>query len=480
MKNIARIIFALLLIFTSCSKSSDGDKDIEPIEYTLTISITPDDSGSVNPTSASYDSGVELSIEASPLNGYFFKEWTGSVQSTVNPVSVTMNSNKNIIAVFEKLDTDQDGVIDDLDQCPDTPTGSTVNEIGCPAAGLFLDQNGVTIKCDESSNIGDTAVINGINYVIVDESILRQMVNDDEDVTTVCTCKITDMNRLFQNKTEFNQDIGSWDVSLVTNTSYMFENTSFNADISSWDISNVTTMYYMFKDSPFNQPIGEWNVGNVTTMYGLFQNTPFNQTIGKWNVSSVTNMGDMFLATPFNQSIADWDVSNVITMFRMFYRSEFNQPIGEWNVGNVIMMFGMFWDSQFNQPIANWNVGSVAEMSSMFESSMFNQDIGSWNVANVEDMTEMFSESVFNKSLENWNVGNVTSMYRMFKNSSFDQPIASWNVESVTNMSEMFSSSIFNQDLSSWNVDRVNNCIGFNSNTMQWTLPKPNFTNCTP
>jgi hypothetical protein len=38
----------------------------------------------------------------------------------------------------------------------------------------------------------------------------------------------------------------------------------------------------------------------------------------------------------------------------------------------------------------------------------------------------------------------------------------------------------FNQDLSSWNVDGVVQCLGFNIETPQWLLPKPNFTNCIP
>ncbi|MDB2702449.1 BspA family leucine-rich repeat surface protein [Flavobacteriaceae bacterium] len=50
----------------------------------------------------------------------------------------------------------------------------------------------------------------------------------------------------------------------------------------------------------------------------------------------------------------------------------------------------------------------------------------------------------------------------------------------VTNMSGMFNESHFNRDISNWDVSNVINCREFSINTPQWTLPKPNFTNCDP
>ena len=92
---------------------------------------------------------------------------------------------------------------------------------------IYLATNGVTIKCDVRGMVGDTFEINGITYTIVDEALLRQMVDDGEDVTTVCTSRVTDMSLLFSGKS-FNQDIGSWDVSNVTDMRDMFAGSEFN------------------------------------------------------------------------------------------------------------------------------------------------------------------------------------------------------------------------------------------------------------
>ncbi|MDC0189465.1 BspA family leucine-rich repeat surface protein [Flavobacteriales bacterium] len=134
--------------------------------------------------------------------------------------------------------------------------------------------------------------------------------------------------------------ISDWDVSIVTDMSYMFNNAeTFNQDIGGWDVSIVTDMSYMFNNAEtFNQDIGGWDVSNVTNMAMMFQNADsFNQDIGDWDVSQVTNMLYMFtLAYSFNQDIGDWDVSQVTYMQSMFASADsFNQDIGSWDVSNV-------------------------------------------------------------------------------------------------------------------------------------------------
>jgi len=110
---------------------------------------------------------------------------------------------------------------------------------------------------------------------------------------------------MFTNTYTFNQDLGAWDVSSVTDMSGMFYSSGFNQDISTWDVSSVTDMSSMFGFSEFNQDIGAWDVSSVTDMSWMFrsynattQGSPtqqsFFQDISAWDVSSVTKMYGMF------------------------------------------------------------------------------------------------------------------------------------------------------------------------------------------
>ena len=73
---------------------------------------------------------------------------------------------------------------------------------------IYLASNGVTVRCDESNN-GDTATIGDKEYTVVDETGLRAMIANDEDVTCVCTSNVTNMSFMFNPASSFNQDIGS-------------------------------------------------------------------------------------------------------------------------------------------------------------------------------------------------------------------------------------------------------------------------------
>ena len=136
------------------------------------------------------------------------------------------------------------------------------------------------------------------------------------------TCTATDAPTIstgnlqftFRTCTQFNGNIGNWDVSGVNNMVGLFFSCSvFNQDISSWDVSNVTTFQRTFRNATaFNQDISGWNVSNATNMREMFRSaTAFNQSLNSWQVqklSDITNFMD-------GKTAADYDSSKLAAIY---------------------------------------------------------------------------------------------------------------------------------------------------------------------
>jgi len=168
---------------------------------------------------------------------------------------------------------------------------------------LYFDENGVTIKANiESIEAGETYELNGESYKVVDSIILKEMIDNNKDISKVVTTLVEDMSSLLEGKNDFNQDISSWDVSNVGSFRNMFSGLeTFNQDLSFWDVSNATHMSHMFIEA-----------------------ISFNSDISKWDVSNVLNFDCMFCdAHTFNQDLTAWDVSKALDCFG-FNNNAFN------------------------------------------------------------------------------------------------------------------------------------------------------------
>jgi surface protein len=180
--------------------------------------------------------------------------------------------------------------------------GQNTGNQGSTAAstGLSIGANQVTIIADSSLKPGDRAVLNGIEYLIVDNQSLREIVvNQREDLSRLVTTYVTDMSELFKNKQTLTPNISSWDTSNVTHMKSMFEGaTIYNGDVSFWNTGKVTDFSYMFAQTGgFNQDIGSWDTKASTNMEGMFYKAAvFNQDLSYWCVSLITQPPTLFSA----------------------------------------------------------------------------------------------------------------------------------------------------------------------------------------
>jgi hypothetical protein len=81
--------------------------NLNAVCYTLTTNVSPAGSGMVSASaqncSGGYLSGTVVQLTATPNSGYAFSSWSGDAISTSNPVSVTMDANKNTTANLTAL-----------------------------------------------------------------------------------------------------------------------------------------------------------------------------------------------------------------------------------------------------------------------------------------------------------------------------------------------------------------------------------------
>ena len=70
--------------------------------YSLTTNVTPAESGSVSPARGEFDEGEQVKITVSANEHWVFTGWGGDYSGKENPVTIVMDNDKSVTALFEK------------------------------------------------------------------------------------------------------------------------------------------------------------------------------------------------------------------------------------------------------------------------------------------------------------------------------------------------------------------------------------------
>ena len=100
--------------------------------YTLTTAAIG--SGTVSPASNTYPATTAVLITATPAAGWQFYRWDGDVSGSSNPVTIVMNANKTVTAIFTEV----------------TPTVPNSNKLSI--SSRLFDANGIPVGTDVAVN----------------------------------------------------------------------------------------------------------------------------------------------------------------------------------------------------------------------------------------------------------------------------------------------------------------------------------------
>ena len=172
---LTTILILIGFLSNSCNLIN-GDRS-----YNFTTTASPEEGGTIDPPSGSYDSGEQLSVKANPSEGWRFDRWEGDFANiTVNPVNISMTKDYNIIAVFKRRDYPLhisvigEGIVEEeilQQKSTEYPFGTTVQLTAVPHEGwqfvywegdVETTENPTVIEITTENNV--TAVFEPINY----------------------------------------------------------------------------------------------------------------------------------------------------------------------------------------------------------------------------------------------------------------------------------------------------------------------------
>ncbi|TVR27690.1 MAG: hypothetical protein EA390_13540, partial [Balneolaceae bacterium] len=76
-------------------------------QYSLSLKTEGQGSVKKSPDQQSYTDGARVTLNATPADGWSFKQWKGDLSGSTNPVTITVDQDKSVTAVFEEIPAEE-------------------------------------------------------------------------------------------------------------------------------------------------------------------------------------------------------------------------------------------------------------------------------------------------------------------------------------------------------------------------------------
>ena len=97
-----RIFLLSLILILGCSAENKISEE-EPSSVLYTLVVSASEGGSISTSGGTYKKGTEVTISATPNEGYHFIGWEGTM-STDQTLTITIDSNQTYLALFEVIE----------------------------------------------------------------------------------------------------------------------------------------------------------------------------------------------------------------------------------------------------------------------------------------------------------------------------------------------------------------------------------------
>jgi len=441
---------------------------------------------------------TEFDVSKTTSMGYMFNDFkaTSLNMSNWNPVVVTDISNMFLNADIPTLDLTPFSAATGITTAYGVVSGCEATDINLTG----IDFSKVTSLGLSFANLGDATTsvkLNLTNVAIssactsLSETFENSYLTDDSvlNLENWDTSGVTYARRCFQNTTVLELKVSGWDVSKITDMSYMFYGVNIKTgglDLSSWNTSSVTDLSSIFNgiellDTDVTKrviDVSNWVNTKVTTMFAMFYKANINKLIctGFKSTSALTNISSMFGYFVCDSSqdldLSSMDVSGVTTARTVFQNITVNSinttgwntsamkyidrmfasitvpnlDLSHWDVSALINISyeELFYRAKISGTlnISNWNAPNITSAKNMFDAS----DIGTitstgFNTSAIAYMSYMFQNATncisFNDSAtDTSNVTDMSYMFQGFKGTTLD--LTGFDTSSVTTMTSMF------------------------------------------